>query len=46
MPLILSVIKPYNEQFVTTSDHLPQLLPSIFDPANLTKTYRVNRIGC
>ena len=39
MPLVLSLIKPYNEQFVTMSDHLPQLLPSIYDPTNLTKSY-------
>ena len=39
MPLVLSLIKPYNEQFVTMSDHLPQLLPSIYDPSNLTKSY-------
>ena len=39
MPSVLSLIKPYNEQFVTMSDHLPQLLPSIYDPTNLTKSY-------
>ena len=37
--LVLSLIKPYNEQFVTMRDHLPQLLPIIYDPTNLTKSY-------
>lgn len=40
MPIVLSIIKPYSEQFVTTSDHLPpQLLSSIYDLANLVKSY-------
>ena len=37
--LVLSLIKPYNEQFVTMRDCLPQLLPIIYDPTNLTKSY-------
>ena len=38
-PLILSVIKPYSDKFVHSSDHLPQLLHGIFLPDNLEKNY-------
>ena len=31
-PLILSVIEPYNEKFLNSKDHLPQLLTGIFKP--------------
>ena len=39
MPVVLSVIEPYNNEFTTTNDHLPQLLPTIYNPANLKKSY-------
>ena len=39
MPVVLSVIEPYNIEFTTTNNHLPQLLPTIYNPANLKKSY-------
>lgn len=38
-PLILSVIKPYNDKFVQSSDRLPKLLHGIFKPEYLDKNY-------
>ena len=38
-PLILSVIKPYCEKFVHSSDHLPKLLHGIFKPEYLESNY-------
>ena len=38
-PLILSVIDPYSENFVLSSDHIPHLMQGIFNPANLECNY-------
>lgn len=38
-PLILSIIKPYNDKFVQSSDRLPKLLHGIFKPEYLDKNY-------
>ncbi len=37
--LILSVIQPYSEEFVHSSDHLPKLLQGIFKLAYLENDY-------
>ena len=38
-PVVLSVTEPYNSEFTKTNDHLPQLHPTIYNPANLKKSY-------
>ena len=38
-PLILSIIKPYSDIFVQSSDHLPKLLHGLFKPEYLDKNY-------
>ena len=38
-PLILSVIKPYSDKFIRSSDHLPKLQDDIFKPEHLNKNY-------
>ena len=38
-PLILSIVEPYSEKFVHSSDHLPKLLHGIFKPEHLSKNY-------
>lgn len=38
-PLILSVIEPYSQNFVLSSDHLPHLMQGIFNPAYLECNY-------
>ncbi len=38
-PLILSVIQPYSEEFVHSSNHLPKLVQGIFKPAYLENDY-------
>lgn len=38
-PLILSVIEPYSQDFVLSTDHIPQLMQGIFKPAYLDCNY-------
>ena len=38
-PVILSVIKPYNEEFVHSCHQLPPMLQGLFKPAYLQKDY-------
>ena len=39
MPIILSVIDPYNAKFITTDEHLPPIFSTLYYPANLNKNY-------
>ena len=39
MPIILSIIDPYNAKFITTDEHLPPIFSTLYDPANLNKNY-------
>ena len=38
-PIILSVIQPYNNNFILSSDHLPKLLQDLYQPAYLESDY-------
>ena len=38
-PIILSVIPPYSDSFVRSSDHLPKLLQGLYQPAYLESDY-------
>ena len=38
-PVILSVVEPYSDKFVHSSDHLPKILHGIFKPEYLDKNY-------
>jgi len=38
-PIVLSLVHPYSNDFVQSSEHLPKCMQSIFKPANLEKAY-------
>ena len=38
MPIILSVLSPYNASFITSDEHLPQLFCTFYDPINSEKS--------
>lgn len=38
-PAILSLISPYSDRFIQSSDHLPPLLLDLYDPKNLHLSY-------
>lgn len=39
MPIVLSVIDPYNAAFITTDKHLPPIFSTLYDPANSNTNY-------
>uniref|UniRef100_A0A1X7TJH5 PHD-type domain-containing protein n=1 Tax=Amphimedon queenslandica TaxID=400682 RepID=A0A1X7TJH5_AMPQE len=38
IPIILSVVSPYNASFITSDEHLPQLFSTLYDPINSEKS--------
>lgn len=38
-PAILTLISPYSDRFIQSSDHLPPLLQDLYDPKNLILSY-------
>ena len=39
MPIVLSVVEPYNASFITSEEHLPPLFSTLYHPVNSEKSH-------